>query len=116
MSDDKENLVSKSKRGRKPKVNPEDVVCRFCGVDLRIKFGSGFKSFVNIFNQSQREEFQCVFADRLRTVGFHFENKSHISQIICLPCARKANSFCQFYELLNKAASQCPDSCDVSLK
>ncbi|XP_022787541.1 uncharacterized protein LOC111327585 isoform X2 [Stylophora pistillata] len=33
-----------------------------------------------------------------------------MSQIICLPCARKANSFCQFYELLNKAASQCPDS------
>lgn len=51
MSDDKENLVSKSKRGIMPKVNPDGVVCRFRGVDLKNKFGSGFKSFVNIFNQ-----------------------------------------------------------------
>lgn len=36
--------------------------------------------------------------------------------MICLRCARKANSFCQFYEFLNKAASQCPDSRDVPSK
>lgn len=109
MSDDKENFKEKPKRGRKPNIDISSI-CRFCGDNLRNKLGTGFKSFINIFKASQREEFQYVIADHLRDLGFYFAKQPNLYHIVCLTCARKVNTFCKFYELWEKAS--CPSSAE----
>ena len=88
------------KRGRKPKENNPNEICRLCCVSLRVQYRN-LKSCVNLFKPPKREGFDHVaLSDKLTAIGISVSKSLKNSSVLCCPCARKIESLCELYKLV----------------